>query len=129
MLRDDHNGIRLWGFGMLILKALPSPVRGWRDVQRYLAEGPAHLISAHGRAFASGAALLAAAVAGGPIAAVPAFIAARTDGAGGGGGASSGTCVSPLAVEALLAELRAQPLFQVYFFFRTKEATWNVREQ
>jgi hypothetical protein len=97
----------------------PSPpcYRGWREVQRYIAEGPAHLVAQHGRDFATGAALLAAVVAGAPIGDVPAFVVARTDGGGGGGGgtedAAGGPCVSPGAVELLLRELAALPLNKV----------------
>lgn len=99
--------------------------RGWREVQRYIAEGPAHLVAQHGRDFATGAALLSAVVAGAPIGDVPAFIAARTDGGGGGSGdsggaaegggeiAAGGPCVSPGAVELLLREVAALPLNQV----------------
>ena len=94
-------------------------------MQRYIAEGPAHLIAQHGRDFATGASLLAAVVAGAPIRDVPAFIAARTDGggtsSGGGGGAAGsggevvggGPCVSPGAVQLMLRELAALPLTQV----------------
>ena len=93
-------------------------------MQRYIAEGPAHLVAQHGRDFATGAALLAAVVAGAPIGDVPAFIAARTDGGGGGGGGGAATdggseveaggpCVSPGAVELLLREVAALPLNQV----------------
>ena len=42
---------------------------------------------------------------GAPVAGVPDFVAARADG--------GGSCVQPGAVDALLSELRAQPLFQV----------------
>lgn len=95
-------------------------------MQRYIAEGPAHLVAQHGRDFATGAALLSAVVAGAPVTDVPAFIAARTDGgsggspdcgdAAGGGGelAAGGPCVSPGAVELLLRELAALPLNQVF---------------
>jgi hypothetical protein len=101
--------------------------RGWRDVQRYIAEGPAHLIAEHGHDFATGALLLAAVVANAPIGDVPAFIAARTDGGSGGGEtegvADGGPCVSPGAVELLLRELAALPLNQVLRHFATCHGT------
>lgn len=95
--------------------------RGWRDVQRYLAEGLPHLITRHGAEFDSGAALLSAAVAAAPIAQVPAFVAARTDGGENGGG----PCVSPQAVEALLNEQSALPLSKASWF-PTISATFQL---
>lgn len=97
-----------------------------------------HLIAQHGRDFPTGAALLAAVVAEAPIKDVAAFISARTDGGGsgggekdaGGGGESSGggPCVSPGAVQLLLAELAAQPLNQVHSMPKL-QGPFNIGQQ